>query len=198
MRLILSLIVLASAAVGYFKFREDPQGQGGLSGWFSQTDIPTDPEIQMEALAEAGQELYAVAGPTPESFSEIIRFDLSPNHIAERWEQVSAGLSELNLQGYRVPIVTGIDETDLAGSLTYYYDTRQQMRRMTFLGSTGNPRRLSDFLVQNYGFRRVVNQDPRRESYARARGGYCSITPSEVLDRNAPRNNFTVEFRIDR
>ncbi len=200
MRFILSAIIFVAAGVGYLKYKDHPAGADALGGYFSQQELPPDPEIQMEALAEAGPELYAVSGPKVQNFAEIIRFDLTPNHVMERWQQLSAGLSELNLQGYRVPLVTGIDQTDLAGSLTYYFDPRQQMRRITFVGTTGNPRRLSDFLVQQYGFRRVVNQDPRRESYARAggKGGYCSITPSEVLDRHAAQTNFMVEFRINR
>ena len=200
MRLVLSALIFTAAGFGYVKFKEARENGTSIAGIVAEDEIPLDPEIQAELLAEAGEEVIAVAGPPVQNFAEVFRFDMTPNHVMERWEQVSAGLSHLNLQGYRVPLVTGVDDTDLAGSLTYYFDPRQNLRRITFVGTTANPLRLSQFLVQQYGFRRVVNKDPRRESYAGGRnfGGYCSIAPSEVIDREARTTNFMVDLRIAR
>ncbi len=199
MRLLLSALIFTAAGFGYMHYKTSPASEEGLSDWFGEEEIPVDPEIVSEALAEAGEEVVAVSGPQVQNFAEIFRFDLTPNHVMGRWEQVSASLRHLDLQGYRVPLVTGIDNTDLAGSLTYYFDPRQRLRRITFVGTTGNPLRLTHFMTQQYGFRRVINQDPRRESYS-GNGkirGYYSITPMEVIDRHESHTNFSIDLRID-
>jgi len=200
MRLVLSAFIFAAAGFAYLRYHEAPADSNPLGDFLSSEELPIDPEVQIEQLAEAGDEIVAVKGPQVVDFAEIFRFDLTPNHIMDRWEQVSASLRHLDLHGYRVPLVTGIEQTDLAGSLTYYFDTRQQLRRITFVGTTANPLRLSQFMMNQYGFRRVVNNDPRRESYTggQAVRGYLSIAPSELIDRNSSTMNFTIELRMER
>ncbi len=70
-----------------------------------------------------------VEGVPPQTLEEVLRFDISPDWIIERWPRVSSGLSELDLQGYRVALVTGTAESDLAGSLTYYFNKKNQVDR---------------------------------------------------------------------
>jgi hypothetical protein len=200
MRLLLSALIFTAAGFGYMQYKTAPAGEDAFSGLFADEEVPIDPEIMSEVLAEAGEEVVAVSGPQVQDFSEIFRFDLTPNQVMKRWQQVSASLRHLDLQGYRVPLVTGIDDTDLAGSLTYYFDPRQRLRRITFVGTTGNPLRLTHFVTQHYGFHRVVNQDPRRESYSGGRnnvGGYYTITPMELIDRDESHTNFSIDLRID-
>ena len=91
---------------------------------------------------------------------EVLRFDITPDWIVTRWPRVSAGLAHLELQGYRVPLVTGTTEEDLAGALTYYFNPQQQLQRITFYGTTGNTRRLVDLVVREYGFARRLTNDP--------------------------------------
>jgi len=194
-------MILGASGFGYFKYHGEGDGGATLTSWLAaEQEIEVIPDQQMDSLAEAGDEIYAVAGPEIEDFSQIFRFDLSPNQVMERWNQVSAGLSELNLQGFRVPLVTGIDESDLAGSLTYYYDPRRQMRRITFVGTTGNPRKLVQLLVGRYGFHPVVTKDPRRENYVGSNNarGYCTITPAEVIDKNSPQTRFGIQLMMER
>jgi len=199
MRLLLSAMIFTAAGFGYMQYKTAPAGEDAFTGLFADDEILIDPEIVSETLAEAGDEVVAVSGPQVQDFAEIFRFDLTPNHVMEKWQQVSASLRHLDLQGYRVPLVTGIDDTDLAGSLTYYFDPRQRLRRITFVGTTGNPLRLTHFITQQYGFRRVVNQDPRRESYTGGSklGGYYTITPMELIDRDESHANFSIDLRID-
>lgn len=200
MRLMLAAMILGASGIGYLKYNDNPAGATGFSGLFTAEEGSMPTEEQLDELAEAGTELHAVSGPEIHDFAEIFRFDLSPNHVMERWEQVSAGLSELSLQGYRVPLVTGIDDTDLAGSLTYYFDPSHRMRRITFTGTTGNPRRLVRLLTQHYRFQRVVTRDPRRENYSGGQRGesYCTITPSDLIDQHNSRTQFGIQLRIER
>ena len=72
----------------------------------------------------------ADATPMP-SLAEVLRFDVTVAWVMQRWPRVSTGLPYLQLQGYRVPLVTGTTVADLAGSLTYYFNAQQQVQRIT-------------------------------------------------------------------
>ena len=98
--------------------------------------------------------------PATVDLAEALRFDVSPAWVMERWPWVSAGLSQLPLAGYRVPLLSGAAEDDLAGSLTYYFNARQQVARITFQGTTGDARKLIRLLIARYGFGRRMTNDP--------------------------------------
>ena len=130
LRFLPAVLVFSAAGAGYLYQQEEqggPEAQRGgktsglLSSWLTSANeegVPVDEEVA-EALAAAPEEsLIAVAGPTVSDFAEVFRFDLSPADIRQRWGRVSAGLSDTRYQGYRVPLVTGTEPTDLAGRLT--------------------------------------------------------------------------------
>src|SRR5262245_12902881 len=75
--------------------------------------------------------------------AEVFRLNVSPTWVMSRWPRVSAGLPEESLQGLRVALVTGTRQDDLAGSLTYYFTPTQRCSKITFSGTTGDPRRLT-------------------------------------------------------
>ena len=79
--------------------------------------------------------------------------------------RVTAGLPDADLQGYRVPLVTGTREDDLAGSLTYYFNKNQRCQRITFQGTTGDARKLAAYLMRRYGFKQQVSSDPNLYLY---------------------------------
>ena len=83
--------------------------------------------------------------PTP-AMAEVLRFDISPAWVLQRWPRVSTDLARLQLHGYRVPLVTGTSQSDVAGSLTYYFNPGQQVQQITLRGTTGDPRALISFL----------------------------------------------------
>jgi hypothetical protein len=107
----------------------------------------------------------ATAAPTPSAaqmlpgvppvgdLSEIFRFDITPEWVATRWPRVTTVLAETDLQGLRVPLVTGTHPDDLAGSLTYYFNPQHQLARITFEGYTGDARRLATMCVNLFGMR---------------------------------------------
>ena len=113
--------------------------------------LPTRPLLPAGASAEAM--------PSP-SLAEVLRFDVTVDWVMQRWPRVSTGLPYLQLQGYRVPLVTGSRMTDLAGSLTYYFNARQQVQRIAFRGTTGDPSVLVALLTGRYRFTRRMTNDP--------------------------------------
>ena len=84
--------------------------------------------------------------------SEVFRFDVNPTWVRQRWERASITAGDVGLSGMRVSLVTGVNATDLFGSLTYYFDARQTVQKITFQGWSGNPNSLVNFMTSAYGF----------------------------------------------
>ena len=135
--------------------------------------------------------------------AEVLRFDVSPQWVMQRWPRVSASASttEPTLQGYRVPVVTGTRPDDIAGSLTYYFTTNQHVRRLAFQGTTGDPRRLVELVTTKYELRPQPpaqpgellyqvrwNNEPRSEML---------IKPDRVFRADAPYGRYEVTLEIN-
>ena len=95
--------------------------------------------------------------PLP-SLAEVLRFDVTVEWVMQRWPRVTTGLPQLQLQGYRVPLVTGTSLSDVAGSLTYYFNARQQVQRITLRGTDRRSQRLGEHPSQPLPFRPPVDQ----------------------------------------
>ena len=89
---------------------------------------------------------WAFNGP-----ADYLRFDIDRDWINTRWSQVSTIPGEDNLTGLRVPLVSGPRPQDVHGSLTYYFDARQQLQRITLRGWTGDGSPLIDFVTRGLG-----------------------------------------------
>ncbi|HEY2253430.1 MAG TPA: DUF6690 family protein [Planctomycetaceae bacterium] len=201
MRFLPALVVFGAAGAGYV------YSHGNLTNispatWISdEGSTPEKLPADIERLAAAPkEEVIAVAGPEVSNFGDVFRFDMTPQAVTQRWSRVSTGLGDARLQGYRVPLVTGNDDSDLAGSLTYYFDGNLKLRRITFLGTTGNPRRLVDFLGKQYGFRHIQTGHARAMTYqVRYRfTGRLKVTPNEILDKHLASTNYQVELSLER
>ena len=87
----------------------------------------------------------------------IFRFDITPEWIRSRWSRISIVPATGKLQGMRVPVVTGTRPDDLAGSLTYYFNQKHQVRRIDFQGITGDDTPLVALLARRFHLRPVPN-----------------------------------------
>ena len=140
--------------------------------------------------------------PTP-SMAEVFRFDVTVESVMQRWPRVSAGLPYLQLQGYRVPLVTGGALSDVAGSLTYYFNAQQQVQRITFRGTTGDPGVLVNLLTTQHRFARRLTNDPSVVFYesvdsSNRPAGTLKIRSAPVIQANQPYSRFDVELAMDR
>ena len=98
------------------------------------------------------------AMPSP-TLDEALRFDVTVEWVIQHWPHVTTGLSYLQLQGYRVTLMTGTSLPDVAGSLTYYFNAQQQVQRITLTGTTGDPSQLAAMAARRHHFaRRLVNE----------------------------------------
>jgi hypothetical protein len=109
----------------------------------------------------------APAGSKPPSgdqrlvpFEHALQWQVTPTWVLSTWPRVTTHLSELETQGYRVTLVSGTTPTDVAGALTYYFDAKQKLQRITFNGTTGDARRLVQFLGSAHQFQRRLLEDP--------------------------------------
>jgi hypothetical protein len=202
MRYLPAIVVFGAAGAGYLYTQEGLVKNVSSADWISREESTaiSDPAV-VERLANAPpEEVIAVPSPPIAGFGEIFRFDWTPQAVAQKWSRVSTGLSDVRYQGYRVPLVTGTAESDLAGSLTFHFDGKPKLRRITFLGTTADPQRLIDFLSKHYAFRRIQSRDARVTTYrVRYRNsGVLHITPAEVLDKHLAATNYRVEVSLER
>ena len=126
---------------------------------------PNTPSVGMSGLANGVQGAADASAPWARAaampgLDEVLRFDVTVDWITRHWPRVSTGLPQVQLQGYRVPLVTGTKLSDVAGSLTYYFDSRQQAQRITLRGTTGDPRALVALLEGRFHFVRRLTNDP--------------------------------------
>jgi len=91
--------------------------------------------------------------PSVVSLEEAFRLDITSAWVLSRWSRVSTQLSTIDMQGLRVPLVTGGSANDVAGALTYYFDESDGLKQVSFRGTTGDPSRLIYWLQAQYGFR---------------------------------------------
>jgi hypothetical protein len=161
------------------------------------------------ATADSSSKASAATGPpavTDEpivSMAEALSFDRSISWMLGRWPRVSAGLAQLQLQGYRVPLVTGTAEDDLAGSLTYYVNLRQELQKITFQGTTGDVRKLVTLLGDRYHFTRRLTNDPSSFVYEapdddRKSKSILWVRPARVLRAEDPRQRFYLSLVLER
>ena len=91
-----------------------------------------------------------VGGGTVNDLREVLRFDIVPGWLPQRFARVSTVTSNVQMDGVRVPLITGTQSKDIAGSLTYYFDASQALKRINLHGLAGDPTSLAALMVQFY------------------------------------------------
>lgn len=84
------------------------------------------------------------------ALSEVVRFDISPSWVPQRFPRVSIVSADPRLDAMRVPLVTGTNPNDLAGTLTYYFDRYKRLQRVTVHALSGDPSRFVAELQHAY------------------------------------------------
>ncbi len=146
------------------------------------------------------------AGPRIDGYpvydpGEVFRFDVSPTWIVSRWARVTTIAMPPDMQGYRVPLVTGPTEADLAGSLTYYFNGKQQVQRITFIGTTGNPGPLVKLVTQRFKFGPAASSMPGVDIYQirwhNQPRSEMQIRMSDVVRADVPLRRFDIDLEIN-
>jgi len=141
-----------------------------------------------------------LVGPPVADFAEVLRFDVTPSWVTARWPRVTATLAETGLEGMRVPVVTGTNVDDLAGSLTYYFNRYQQLQRLTFEGYTGDERKLVGVVTQYYGLQPEPTLDAGMY-VARWNGQPSSllrVARAPIMTHDSPHSRLHVLLELNR
>ena len=149
-----------------------------------------------------GKPTGPIEGFRAQNLGEVLQFEGTPAWVMARWPRVTAGLAELDLQGYRVPLVTGTAQDDLAGSLTYYFDKNQRMEFINFHGTTGDPRKLIALMTSRYSFLPQQTQDPSLTLYQVKWNGKplseLRVRPARVVRADQPHARYEVDLAMKR
>lgn len=134
------------------------------------------------------------------SLSEVLRFDVTKEWVYQRWERKSTALADLDLFGVRVPLVTGKQVYDIAGSLTYFFGADGRVKRISFRGRTGDTTQLAMLLHQRFGLQAVPSVIAGQQ-LLQVRQGTDVISElrtqtAPILWSNTPHESFSVEFEL--
>lgn len=111
--------------------------------WDYTLGTPTLSQIQQQPNTTVG-------GGVVYDLREVLRFDIVPGWLPQRFARVSTVTSNVQMDGLRVPLITGTQPKDIAGTLTYYFDSSQTLKRINLHGLTGDPTQLANLMVQFY------------------------------------------------
>ncbi len=141
----------------------------------------------------------SLVGSRVQDIREVLRFDISPDWVINRFSRVSTVLADLHLEALRVPIVTGTQADDMAGTLTYHFDRGHKLQRVTIHGFTGNPSRLVATMTQHYG----LQKEPTLEAgvFTRRWNGhpvhFFRLTHAPVVYSDAIHQKYTVFLELN-
>ncbi len=197
---------IALSALGLAVAAGAPIAYHNANAFLATKPVKTVSKPVVSTGGEAGNKLgpdLPLEGPAVTHLAEIFRFDISPTWVVHRWPRVSTGMGQLQLQGYRVTLVTGTDQADLAGSLTYFFNPQQQLQRIAFYGTTGNPQKLVSLLTSQFHFARRIVNDPGLFIWeAPVPNGrpksVLQMQAAEVLKQNEPYRHFKLSLILER
>ncbi len=141
----------------------------------------------------------SIVGAPLTDLREVMRFDISPDWVIQRFSRVSTVLSDVKLQAMRVPIVTGTRVDDLAGTLTYYFDGSGKLQRVSLHAFTGDPNRLVGAMTQHYGLTREASLEAG--VFTKRWNGipihFLRLTHTSVIHADALHQKYTVFLELN-
>ncbi len=158
--------------------------------------------------APAATQVAAPAPPvhvqtTPDpaySLAEVLRFDITKDWVYQRWDRKSTALADLDLFGVRVPLVSGTQVHDIAGSLTYFFGADGRVKRISFRGRTGDTTQLAMLLHQRFGLQAVPSVIAGQQVLQQRKGddviSELRTQTAPILWSSSPHESFSVEFEL--
>ncbi|WP_425398858.1 DUF6690 family protein [Aeoliella sp.] len=153
-----------------------------------------------------GDHLYTspvpLEGMPTYSLAEVLRWDINKEWIYQRWARKSTGLAEPELFGIRVPLVSGTRMTDVAGSLTYYFDKQGMVQKIRLVGKTADTTELVNLLASRYALRPAPPLVAGEQLFRVDRDGLVEselrTQPESVLWVTSPHSSFSVDLELNR
>ena len=163
---------------------------------------PPDASSPRGPGSPAYQSLSALEGPQGLSLEQVFDWNITRNWVYERWARKSTGLADPSLYGVRVPLVTGSAMTDVAGSLSYYFDSSGVLQRIRLNGQTADTTRLAQVAIARFGMQQRLARSPGDQLFQAVEGGRVRgelrTRPDGVLWATSPHESFAVELEMNR
>ncbi|MDX1964213.1 MAG: DUF6690 family protein [Pirellulales bacterium] len=182
----------------------DGDGGGGNQYGSSYSSKKAEEPATAKSTAEELADIEPAVKPADiclVGWDEALRFEVTEPWIMQRWNRVNTSVAHDSMRGYRVPLVTGAGEEDLAGALTYYFDQEHLCQRVAFRGTTGDPTKLVTYLSQRFGLEAVTSTEPGVHLYQIRWNGRAlselKITPAPVIRASSPHLRYQVEFNLN-
>lgn len=138
--------------------------------------------------------------PGTYALAEVLRFDITKDWVYQRWDRKSTALADLELFGVRVPLVSGTQVHDIAGSLTYFFGADGRAKRISFRGRTGDTTQLAMLLHQRFGLQAVPSVIAGQQLLQLRQGNdvisEMRTQTAPILWSNSPHESFSVEFEL--
>lgn len=169
-----------------------PIFSGNNTGTASQPAATPPPHGTVDAQPPATG--YRVA-----NFLDVFNFDVTPDWVTSRWKHV-ASVGPVHTRGYRVPLVTGTDKSDLVGNLTYYFNAHLEVEKITFEGFTGDLDRLV-ITLRHFSMAKRLTSDPNMLIYetpspSKQRSYLKTYHRTALEDENHPYRKFWVTLEL--
>lgn len=144
----------------------------------------------------------SLTGPVGISLQDALNWQVTKNWVYRHWDRKSTGLSDPQLFGVRVPIVTGNGMTDVAGAVSYYFDSRGLLQRVRLKGRTADTSRLVYLAATAFGMQPQASAAPGEQLFQARDGkrliGELRTRPEGVLWGTSPHESFDVSFEATR
>lgn len=155
--------------------------------------------VKLGALPSDVSAAPRLTGTTIDDLREVLRFDVSPQWVFSKFSRVTTILADTRLEGLRVPIVTGIHATDIAGTITYFFDQQGNLQRVMLHGFTGDPSKTVATMTEHYG----LSRNPSLEAgvFTRAWNGqpvhFLRLSHAPVVYSDAVHQKYTVFLELN-
>lgn len=161
--------------------------------WNYATGVPT-----LEQLQSASDAQPVVGGPVKD-LRDILRFDINPGWVPQNFARVSTVLADVQLDGLRVPVVTGTKQSDLAATITYYFDNQQTLRRINVQGLTGDPSGIANLMQQYYGLKPEASLGGHLYTtrWNNRVTSMLHVAPAPIMYANAVNSNYVVFLELN-
>ena len=142
------------------------------------------------SLIDSGRQvdLPRFTGPPGVPLEHLLSFQATPEWIGKNWSRVTTRLADLDLHGWRVPIMLE-NQGELYGSITYYFDQQRQVQRILLHGYTSDASDIVQLATTRYQMKRIpstVSELFTAKIEGRMIGGLrVDFTP--ILKSNAPK-----------
>jgi len=135
------------------------------------------------------------------TIEQVFRFDITKGWVYQHWARKSTWPTDVGLVAVRVQLISGTQVNALAGALTFYFNSYDQLEHISFHGRTGDPTPLVAFLARTYEFQPAA-APPGEQLYQVKLGrrvkSELRLRPESVSISKSPHGNYIVELELAR